>query len=791
MRIVKLTLIVLFLVCMGIVTGSFFFLDQSAVFLLQKMGAEDVSVKGLSCHVNQIHVDGLTTVWETADGGSVRAELSDASFQYDIKQILRSGKGRILSVQNLDVTLTRKSKSKRSSELRIPKELLFLKKSVRARLPLEKLEIAHLQLYGDTVKLLLGKSIQIDAVVNKTALAATLSTHLSAQEILVAELHSADSSHIRGTFRLQKDEGEQSELILSLSPGRLSGEANLDIETVQNVLAGQESGRNSSVIGGRLSTVFDILSASDTQTVSATVKVVELDTQEMHGSLIEIQLNGSIEEKNLVLDPDSRVQVQQLYFGTTEIQRCDLDIGGNYRLAEDRVAISFIDHQTLNVQGLTTEKMQFQDFTVQPRNPLFVTLNSEDKRWSVVDNTLNISGFHGLLGASSVDATPLYCSFSGLKTSFSKTGLLLNVQTPSLQLSNGVQTLPLKDFRGSVKQTRDLIEGKILFSPENIAGRLALHFEYKLDSSSGKFSLETEKPFALNREGSSLASLIVPWRYPFNLDGGIVSFGVHGSWGSSDSLQLSASIDLIRAGGYFQQFLFEGLDIHQKFSLSPDFTPKSSGSIVLRHLIGGIDVYDIVADINLGGSQNGKLPVLQMNSLRASLFDGRVTTSNVEYDINKPDSSFVVKIDNMDLTALVDLIKMEKLKVTGKISGTIPVVIKDKQVVVVDALLESREPGGEIHYLPGELNQSGIAGYALKAVENLQYQKLLVKAGYLPSGQLDLDISLQGHSPELQTSRPVQLNIHAEQNLPALMQSLRFSKGLTEKLDKRVKQNYN
>ena len=88
------------------------------------------------------------------------------------------------------------------------------------------------------------------------------------------------------------------------------------------------------------------------------------------------------------------------------------------------------------------------------------------------------------------------------------------------------------------------------------------------------------------------------------------------------------------------------------------------------------------------------------------------------------------------------------------------------------------------------MNQSGITGYALKAVEDFRYNSLKTTARYAPDGQLDLDISLEGTSPKLAADRPVHLNIHAEQNLPALMQSLRFSKGLTEELDKRVKQHY-
>ena len=182
---------------------------------------------------------------------------------------------------------------------------------------------------------------------------------------------------------------------------------------------------------------------------------------------------------------------------------------------------------------------------------------------------------------------------------------------------------------------------------------------------------------------------------------------------------------------------------------------------------------------------------MQFNDFSASLFDGTVSSGEINYDLNMPDSKFSVDVDAVDLGKVVGLIKMDTLYVTGLISGFIPVTIKGKDVSVESGGLYSDEPGGEIRYAPGNMNQAGLTAYALKAVEELQYQSLQVTANYQPSGQLDLDIGLKGVSPGLDTNRPVHLNIHAEQNLPALLQSLRFSKGLTEELDKRVKQHYN
>ncbi|UCB56267.1 MAG: YdbH domain-containing protein, partial [Thiotrichales bacterium] len=49
---------------------------------------------------------------------------------------------------------------------------------------------------------------------------------------------------------------------------------------------------------------------------------------------------------------------------------------------------------------------------------------------------------------------------------------------------------------------------------------------------------------------------------------------------------------------------------------------------------------------------------------------------------------------------------------------------------------------------------------------------------------------LKGTSPELETTRPVHLNINTEQNLLSLLKSLRFAEGISANIDRKVRQQY-
>jgi len=351
--------------------------------------------------------------------------------------------------------------------------------------------------------------------------------------------------------------------------------------------------------------------------------------------------------------------------------------------------------------------------------------------------------------------------------------------------------LPLKDLSG-IFQIRDKkITGKLQLFPETIPGRMKATFEHDLTTASGRYTLKTDRMLDLSEDGITLANMLTPWHLPFNLESGKVSFKADGSWNMNTKMQMSAFVTVTGGNGFYKQFLFKGLDIRQDLAVLPRLYSKTGGGFSLQQLIGGIDIYNIQTDVNLVPVDSGRLPLIELRDMKAFLFDGSVSSQGVRYDLNQPDSHFVVNVKDVNLKSLVELVKMDSLYVSGRISGHIPVSIKGKDISVDKGELYSELPGGEIRYTSADMGQSGVTGYALKAVENLQYNSLKVTAEYQPSGQLDLDIGLKGTSPGLKTSRPVHLNIHAEQNLPALLQSLRFSKGLTEELDKRIKQHYN
>jgi len=369
--------------------------------------------------------------------------------------------------------------------------------------------------------------------------------------------------------------------------------------------------------------------------------------------------------------------------------------------------------------------------------------------------------------------------------------LAANLSTAGVGIDLDGRKVQLQSARATLDLTPEKLDCEVSFSPTGIPGRFSGRLNYEPSTGRGSFSLKTSQRLDLASSNSRLSNLLSPWPYPFDLDQGRIAGTVQGRWKPGSPLVLDGFISITKGAGYYQKHLFEGLELRQDLAILPTLRSRSRGSFSLKRLIGAVDTHALRADVNFVPSASGPRPMLLIHDFSASIFDGTISVDQVRYDLNQPDTACTVKINKIDLARIIDLINIHTLHVGGRISGSIPIRIRGREITVDHGELHNEPPGGEIRYTPPQGGEpGGITGYALKAVEDFRYTSLTAVARYSASGLLELDIGLQGTSPGLETSRPVHLNIHAEQNLPDLIKSLRFSRGLTEKLDKRIKQHY-
>lgn len=622
-----------------------------------------------------------------------------------------------------------------------------------------------------------------------------IQTEISLHDNNEQHLHlQIDGNPINKTLRVnltgRDKEQEFLNTTLAVKQQRITGNYSIKAEPLRSFLEPflkQSFPEISGILAGQL----DIpLPGGEDTTFTATLLADSPAPPGFSASLVQVQAMGEIDGRNINLAQGSQFYGKALILGNTRVEELTLDLAGNFKWIKNRLQLSFAEKQNLQVKGLTAGRLHIADLNIQTEKPLQISNLQNKNSWTVNANTLHVAPLLIQDGARRLSTGPLTCRFQDLNTFSANLELTTEIATPTANLANGNQDLPLKDLNGSLQLAKNRIIGKLQFAPAIIPGRVQADFDHNLVTAAGSFTLRTDRRFDLNQEGVSLANLFTAWQHPYNLDSGKVSFKAAGSWDPGRDMQLSAFVAVTGGSGFYKQFLFKGLALRQDLAVLPRLRSKSEGSFSLQQLIGGIDIHDIHARLRFVPIQTGSLPKIRINDFKTSVFDGIISCPEILYDLNHPNSYFSVNIKKINLGALVNLMQKNDLHVSGRVSGTIPVTVKGKDISVDDGILYNEPPGGEIRYTPANMNSSGITGYALKAVEDFRYNTLKTTARYAPDGQLDLDISLEGTSPKLATSRPVHLNIHTEQNLPALMQSLRFSKGLTDELDKRVKEHY-
>ncbi len=887
MRIARIATIFVLLAIFFLMAVRVLLLDQFISYGLQKAGAADITVHVADIGLKQLQLEVLDATFTLPGKDTLSVRLSNISLHYNLQRLLATGKCSCITIDEMHIERVQKSHISRTS-FQLPERIILLQDDLRARLPFKNLTIEHLQFHGDLPSQLTGRDIRVSADFKDKAITANALLQEDANTTLSLDLQSPDASHATAAVIGRQHQAEIMAANLVLQPEGLSGEINLQMQPVRDLLLQNGYIRELPEVSGNMDGTFrlplplldnsEIVIAirvkdaaghkilingrgspgtkagvtvvgrlNDQKFLSTSVTLTEkeikgfcsfqasplltflkpylkitlpdlkgivkcnfgiplvsggdsrftvdgevdsLSFSSLSSDLVQVQLVGRFADNVLIFDHKSWIHADNISFRDNRIQNMSLDLAGTFKKKDEQVQLEFSEQQTLSVRGLTAPGFHIENFQLQPEKPL--QLSIKNNSLTVFPNIFSSTDpVQILFGKNSCNIESLACRVSQLRQFNSGIELLADFKIVAASFKTDDRQLSLKDLTGVFQISDKKITGKLQLFPKTIPGRIKATFEHNTTTASGSYTLKTDRRLDLSEEGITLANMFTPWRLPFNLESGKISFKADGSWSMNTQMQTSVFVTVTGGSGFYKQFLFNGLDIRQDLAVLPRFYSKTEGSFSLQKLIGGIDIHDIHANVNFVPVDGGRLPLMEISDFSAFLFDGTISSPGVGYDLNQPDSNFMVQVKNVDLKSLVDLVKMDSLHVSGKISGDIPVSIQGKDISVDHGELYSELPGGEIRYTSTNIEQSGVTGYALKAVENLQYNSLKVTTKYQPSGQLDLDIGLKGTSPGLQTSRPVHLNIHAEQNLPALLQSLRFSKGLTEELDKRIKQHYN
>ncbi|WP_151703174.1 YdbH domain-containing protein [Nitrincola alkalilacustris] len=236
----------------------------------------------------------------------------------------------------------------------------------------------------------------------------------------------------------------------------------------------------------------------------------------------------------------------------------------------------------------------------------------------------------------------------------------------------------------------------------------------------------------------------------------------------------------------------EGINWRSELQYNSQGQLRDAGEVNIRYINIGLPV----GGPSLGYQFNmspGTNPLLRLTPSYITLLGGKINLPGIEINPLQLQSTFLIGIDGIRLTDVLELYAQQGLYGEGVITGQLPITISDGQISISSGFLQSVEPGGVIRYTPDAALGSMAAGnfglrMAFEALTDMQFSLLHLTLDYEPSGDAHLVARIQGRNPDWQDGRPIDLTISIEENILDLLKALQLTGRITDRIDQHFRQ---
>ena len=304
-------------------------------------------------------------------------------------------------------------------------------------------------------------------------------------------------------------------------------------------------------------------------------------------------------------------------------------------------------------------------------------------------------------------------------------------------------------------------------------------------------------PLAFNRETFRLGQLWTPWPYAADVTGGELTGIVDMRWAmdSRQRLQIqggSVDISADRLAGRYRDMLFSGFSTNVKVALEglQRLSTSRPAEVTVGSLQTGVEVTDLKMTVEGEWDFRERLPLMEIRNIRCEVLGGTVTSQGLRADLAHPPYGLTMLARQLDLQKILTLEQQKGLQGTGVLDGSVPVMVTSRGLTVRDGSFEARPPGGVIRYLASPQATHAVTQAnanmeaVLQALNNFQYNVLQVGAEYIEDGTLQLKARLEGRNPDQKKSPPIHFNLTVQENIPALLKSLRLVNGVEDSMRK-------
>ena len=222
---------------------------------------------------------------------------------------------------------------------------------------------------------------------------------------------------------------------------------------------------------------------------------------------------------------------------------------------------------------------------------------------------------------------------------------------------------------------------------------------------------------------------------------------------------LAAATDAGSIGGVNGEIVFS--------SLNPPSTPKGQ-RVTVSTIDLGPKLSDATVDFALLRDRT-----LAIERATIGLAGGQIRLTDQKIDPFAETIRTKVEIWNVELAELIGLFDLGDVSATGRLTGTIPLVVSGETVAVQRGRLAA-EGGGTLRIRSQQASQVLAAGgeqvqLMLRALEDFRYRTLSVDIEKTTGGDALVSLRTLGHNPRVLDGRPFQINVNLQTNLDRVL----------------------
>ncbi|WP_457573784.1 intermembrane phospholipid transport protein YdbH family protein [Desulfolithobacter sp.] len=528
------------------------------------------------------------------------------------------------------------------------------------------------------------------------------------------------------------------------------------------------------------------------------LELQDLRRSALHIDRLSLGLAGLVERIDghwqVRLDPENHWLVTGLTRGTLELARVTVRPGLRLALEDKQWRLELGRDFQVQASGCRLDTLQADELRLYPaQDATILRATGSPFSWQVAPSSwmLSTTGA-GRAPWQVLTAEPLDIRIDVLEGAGSSWKIEAAVRSPLLSI-DGPYATTLTNLEGTLRGDERHLLFEMALSPEFLPGRLVMNLDLEPKTGRTHGEFRTTEPIVPTRD-SPLSRLVTPWPVPVDMVQGELKVDGLFSRTPAAGSRCTTSISISGGKGVVgKEIHFSGLDQEVRLRLVPGIATLRPGSVRCEKIVlpGRIELTGVEAFTELQSGKDGGLELV-LENLRATLFNGLITTPRITYALDNRSADFTLTLRHLDLEEVLKVYPVSDLQVRGRVGGLLPVRLRGSEVTVTDGRLVAEPPGGEIRYRPRNsgVSDQGLTGITLRALRELHYRDLEIEVGYLPDGTLDLNFHFKGTSPELDARRPVHLNINTSQNLLSLLRSLRYTEEIDTDISRRVEKRY-